>query len=323
MGALPSLLAPSTETRPAPCGDGLAPVRQAILEALTYGDLFDYALSPEQILRYLTVAADPVTVRDLLDGGTDGIAQRTGGLFTLPGRGALVAVRARRQAIAQGKWADADPHLRRIAALPFVRMIAVTGSLALDNAEEDGDVDLFIVTAAGRLWLCRAFVVLAVRRATMSGLDICPNYFLSEARLALPSQSLFDARELAQMVPVYGMALYRQVRALNPWVEGFLPQAGGPPEGGRPEITLSARQLAAKQALERLLGGRLGQRLEDWEMGRKVRRFQRRAQGQAGHVCFTADCCKGHFGDHHAAIAQQFERRLAQYGLTMESSLER
>jgi predicted nucleotidyltransferase len=53
--------------------------------------------------------------------------------------------------------------------LPFVRMVAVTGALAKDNVGQRVDIDLLIVAAPGRIWVCRRFLILAVRVARLLG----------------------------------------------------------------------------------------------------------------------------------------------------------
>jgi hypothetical protein len=171
-----------------------AQIRRAILETLIYADLFDYALTFEEIARYLPVPADANSIRRALkEGCASGLFVSVDDYYTLPGRGATVALRARRHHIAQTKWAAAQGPLRWIARLPFVRMVAVTGSLAVNNVEAQDDVDLLIVTAPQRLWLCRAFVILVVRLAARR-VVLCPNYFLAETELALKQQSFFDGR---------------------------------------------------------------------------------------------------------------------------------
>lgn len=295
-------------------------VRRAILKTLVYADLFDYPLSSEEILRYLTVPARPETVSRLLDDGeTDGAIHRSNGFFTLPGRSELGTLRERRENIADEKWPAARRYTRWIARTPFVRMVAVTGTLAVQNVEESDDIDLFVITTSGRLWLCRALVILVVRAAELAGDEVCPNYFLSERALSLEERDFFRAREVAQMVPLYGADTYRRLREVNDWVEEYLPHSTGSP-ANMPIMRLGPRELAVKRAAERLLSGRLGARLEAWEMRRKIRKFSRQAQIEGGSVTFTADCCKGHFDHHDEIIMELFQEHLAKYGLSKETS---
>jgi hypothetical protein len=298
-----------------------AQIQRAILETLIYGDLFNYPLSFAEIARYLPTAADADTIRRLLDEGCQaGLWACDSDLYVLPGRTELAGLRLRRQAIAQAKWSAARRPIHWIARLPFVRLVAVTGSLAVNNVESQDDVDLFIVTAAKRLWLCRAFVILVVRLAARTGVVICPNYFRSEGQLALDQQSFFDAREVTQMVPLYGPIVYQQMRGLNPWVAAHLPQATSAPDSPVTWIALNGFEAAAKRTVERLLSGRVGGWLESWEMRRKVRRFNQRAQIEGGRVLFTAEVCKGHFDGHGEIIPRRFKSRLAQVGLVKEQA---
>jgi hypothetical protein len=194
------------------------------VQTLVYADVFDYALTSSEIHRYLIgTGAAAQDIQETLNGNrlVPHFIERHGEFYTLPGRSVAVAVRQRRQAIANRLWPHALRYGRLIARLPFVRMVAVTGALAVDNVEPEADIDLLVVTQPGRLWLCRALVIAVVKLARRRGDVICPNYFLSERVLELAERNLFTAHEFAQMVPLAGQPVYHHMRALNRWVEDF------------------------------------------------------------------------------------------------------
>src|SRR4029453_6705708 len=126
-------------------------------------------------------------------------------------------------------WRQARRWARFFAAAPFVRMIAVTGSLAVDNAEADCDIDLFVVTEPGRLWLCRAFFFSVALACNAMGIRprLCPNYLVTSRALELETADCdyYVARELAQMIPLWGQVTYESLRARNAWMIELQPNA--------------------------------------------------------------------------------------------------
>ncbi len=178
---------------------------QAIWRTLAYVDLFDYPLTAVEIHRYLEgIPASLAAVQHALAHSPQLAGQLLchAGFYSLPGRSAVFAIRQQRQQQAQRLWSAARRYGALIARLPFVRLVAVTGSLAMSNVAAEADIDYFIVTENGRLWLARALVIGVVRLAARRGVVLCPNYFVAESALALPEHSLYTARELAQMVPL-------------------------------------------------------------------------------------------------------------------------
>lgn len=298
--------------QPVPATD--ADLAGAVLRTLAYVDGFDYPLTAAEIQRYLVQhSADLATVTAVLStlSGTT-IATRDGYYF-LPGRDHIVSLRQQRATLARQLWPDAVRYGRVIGQLPFVRMVAVTGSLAVDNPRTNADIDYLIVTAHGRLWLCRALVIGVVRLAARRGLDLCPNYFISDAALTFPEHNLYTAHEVVQMVPLAGRDVYRRLRAANTWVARFLPNAGDPSRDmTRPVETMHWSGRAA----ERLLSTPPGAALDRWEMQRKIRKFTTQsgsANGQFGETAFTPNLCKGHFDNHgRRALGAYAERARGQ-----------
>ena len=283
-------------------------LERAIVEAVAYADVFDYPLTADEVHRYLGgVAASRAGVRAALSKGrlVPRLLSHSGRFYTLPGREAVVEIRRQRARLSETYWRRAVQYGRLIAGLPFVRLLAVTGALAMDNVADD-DVDYMIVTEPGRLWLCRAMVVGVVRWAAVRGVKLCPNYFLSETALVLSERNLFTAHEVAQMVPLAGWDTYDRFRRLNRWTEWFLPNASGPPRRVAASVP---RGRHVRRLAEAALRTRLGGRLERWEMQRKIRKLTQRG---VDHVesGFGADWCKGHFGDHGARTLARYDERL-------------
>jgi hypothetical protein len=195
-------------------------------------------------------------------------------------------------------------------------MVAVTGALAMDNAEDGDDLDYLVVTEPGRLWLCRALIILLVRRAKGRA-SLCPNYFITLDGLSLEDHSLFSAHELAQMVPVYGLDTYWAMRRLNPWAEELLPNAAGAPVRFVRDYGLLADSrgfgLGFKRAGETFLRTPAGAWLKGWEQRRKVAHFGGLAVDHP-EARFDAETCKGHFSNHRRQVELAYARRMARYG---------
>ena len=292
-------------------------LEQAILATAAYADVFDYPRTAAQIHRYLvgTEATLAEVSAGLAACTASGRLARSGEAYCLPGREAILQTRLRRQRTSGRLWPRALGYGRAIAALPYVRMVAVTGSLAVDNAESSADLDYLVVTQPGRLWLSRAMVILLVRMAARQGDRVCPNYFLSEQALVLADRSLFTAHELVQMVPIAGMDVYRAMRRANGWAGAFLPNAAGP---GRllPGSGGQGWGRPVQAALEAALRTPPGAWLERWEMRRKVARFSRH-RPQHPEADFGPDRCKGHFDDHGQRVRAAYAGRLRALGMEL------
>ncbi len=283
-------------------------LEQAILDTLAYADIFQYPMTPDEIHRYLIeVKASLPEVCAALDRMEthQGMVECQDGFYSLPGRVHLVAIRRRRRQAAARLWPQAIHYGRLISHLPFVRMVAVTGSLAMNNAEPPADLDYLIVTRPGRLWLARAMVILLVRWAAARGSVLCPNYFLTDTAMALQERDLFTAHELAQMVPLSGFAVHTAMRRLNDWVAGYLPNA---PEPWWTGLETGVKPSLLQRLGEFILQAPIFNRLERWEMERKVRKFELQP-GSHLETHFDTDHCKGHFDAHENQTLSAFQER--------------
>jgi len=288
-------------------------LRGAILATVIYADLFDDALTRDELHRYLIgEEASAAVVAAMLDRDAElrFHVEQTEGRFHLNGRPQLAAIRRERAAASADLWPAAKRYGARIARLPFVRLVGVTGALAMNNARPDDDIDLFILAQPGRLWLCRLLVLAIVKLAALRGYVLCPNFLLSTDHLQLSERNLFTAHEVVQMIPLERDHWYRVFIEANGWVADFLPNAFA----GQ---TVEARPGSGRPIPGRLVAGLLSARvfdpLERWEMRRKVRRLSRRLEREGGCVAFSENECRGHFSAHDARILAVYRQRLAEY----------
>jgi hypothetical protein len=302
-------------------GSPRSPLEAAILRTVAYADLFDYPLTVPEVYRYLAGTAVPLSaVQEALEDGPLSVERlaRSREYVTLVGRESLVETRLRREALSARMWRKGKRYGRAIASLPFVRMVAVTGTLAVNNIELGQDIDYLIVTAPRRVWLARFFVLVFVYLGRLERLTICPNYILSSDALSQFEPSFFTAHELAQMIPLYGLDTYRALLETNAWARRYLPNAfAASPDRLVHRVTPFSR--AFKRVAERALLGRFGDAWEERERERKIAQLRQEAtECGTKAAAFTPDCCKGHMEDHGNQIREAYAQRLRQVGLDAE-----
>jgi hypothetical protein len=289
-----------------------------VLKPIFYADIFDFPLTFEEIYHFLEFKAAPDEVKALLDQALDdGELILVDGYYSLPGKIHLVANRRERWQASQALWPKAIQYGRWIASLPFVRMVSVTGSLAVDNPRDGvDDIDYLIVTRPNRLWLCRALIILMVRYGHRHGVHLCPNYLITKNALYFEDNNLFTAREMVQMVPLYGQAFYLEMRQINDWVTDFLPQGNGF------NLDVLDDQLTpAQQSIKRLgeivLGNVVGDWLEKILQTIQITKHTRLVEqnGTVDQVIFTPDVCKGHYDGHNGKIMTAYRERIRDYEL--------
>jgi hypothetical protein len=287
---------------------------------VAYADVFEYPLRAAEVHRYLhgVSATLEMTAEALASASAPGNALRCrDGYYTLVGREALVEVRERRAARASELWPAALEYGRLIAGLPFVRMVAITGSLAWDNVERGADIDYLIVTEPDRLWVCRWLVAALRRVALRDGVSLCPNYMVSKRALVLAERNLYAAYELARMVPIAGLGMHRRLRQANPWALTYLPNAV---ESTRPPVSLvqqarpwPSRALVGMALLgEETLRSPLGTWLERFEMQHRIRK--RAKAVEQGEASYGVDWYKEHTSGHRHRALTAFGERLRGLG---------
>jgi len=285
------------------CNMFIGTLERAILETLAYSDVFEYPLRLNELHRYLLMRAETEQVSQALD-LLDELLGEQDGFYFLAGREKIVEIRKQREVHSRNLMLHALKYGRMLGALPFIHMVALTGSLAVMNSSKDADFDYMLVVAPNRVWTARAFALLLNRFTRLFGHTLCPNLIVSESALAWSTHDLYSARELCQMIPITGMSVYCKLMKANEWTKDFLPNAKQTSEVSK------TSEVSLQSFLELPLRGRLGDHIERWEMNRKIARFSRQV-GFGEETIFNADVCQGNFDHHKKWIEEMLKSKLS------------
>jgi len=123
---------------------------------------------------------------------------------------------------------------------------------------ENDDIDYFIITSPGRVWLARTLLTL-FKKIFLFNLykNFCINFFLDDKHLALQERDLYAATEIVFLILTFNHGLYHEILKVNDWVKNFYPTF-------RQASTYEVRPLTTlKPFFEYLLNNRLGEWIEN------------------------------------------------------------
>ncbi|MGH9221327.1 MAG: hypothetical protein ACRD1W_18625 [Vicinamibacterales bacterium] len=287
----------------------------AVLRSVTYAAMFEYPLSLEQLHASLIgVRADAATVAawwrnsELLQATID----HQEGLYFPAGRADLLHTRARREALSCDLLARDRRILSVVAAMPFVRMVALSGSLAHLNAERSADLDLFVITAPHRVWSV-TLSLLVIARLFGWRRRMCLNYVISEAAMRVEPPDLFSANQIIHLRPVLGGDVFARFVDANPFVREIYPNFALASELRKPPAPTFAEATVGKPSpkplLERVMSFGVAQAAEraaravyGWHLNRRAATWQSRDQ-----VRLDTECLKLHTCSHRAAALARYD----------------
>lgn len=198
-------------------------LRDAIIAAISYADIFDYPLTEEELRVWL-----PFISKRTLLAKLQGESLRSCKRF--------IAIRKQREEWSREKWIRARRVGKLLKLVPTITLVGVTGGLTRSNARQEDDIDFLIITAPNTLWVSRALstVLLDFFRLRRRPGDthfrnlICLNMFMSEDGLSVPAseRDLFTAHEVLLMTPLWERdGAYTKFLQANRWAKKFLPNA--------------------------------------------------------------------------------------------------
>lgn len=221
------------------------------------------------------------------------------------------------------KWRLAVRGAKLLCLAPFVRMVAVGNTLAIEHAREDSDIDFFIVAKIERLWTVRLFSLLLLQLAGLRrhGRQIqdrlCLSFYATEEALDLSTlaKSPLDpylAYWVASLWPVYGRETYEKFWQANSWIKQFLPTAFARKTNGPRRVDESWFSKSWRRSFEWILSRVFGNALEKFCRLVMLRRIyshpESRLKRQETDVVVSDQILKFHETDRRVKIREEWEK---------------
>lgn len=216
------------------------PLRNAVQDVVKYYDFFAYAPSLDEIYTFLPMRTSKKELQKnlkqmVLKKALEALSIENWS-YTLPGHSIFARKKARNREISLQKIDQITRFIEIISSISPIKLIGYSGSVAMNHAQKNDDIDLFIVTAGGRIWTVRFLMILIAvlmgykrRRAVAHDKDkVCMNLFFDERDLSIPlhKRNVYVGHEVLQMRPVIVRDdIYDRFLEANKWVYDFFPNA--------------------------------------------------------------------------------------------------
>lgn len=233
---------------------------QSFIRKLIYFDIFSHPLTAKEIFEYCDLPAvdRKEGLRILKELKNRNLLGCESGYYYLGNDSYKVVRRLEGNLLASLRMKDARKYAAIAATFPFVRAVFISGSLSKMVMKQDSDIDFFIITEPGKLWVCRALLTMYKKLLLgNSHRNFCLNYFIDSNNLEIPDKNIFTATEIAFLIPMYNYSLYQAFMEKNAWIRSEFPNFK------MRSCETDIHPGRAKKAIEKVFDNGLGKTLDE------------------------------------------------------------
>lgn len=261
-------------------------VKNDILATLAYFDIFTYPLKEREIRFFLpnhySLEAFEEGLQEMIEGS---LIFKLGEFYSLQNNYAIVMKRIQGNEKAQVLIQTAKKVGSLLSQFPFVRGVAISGSLSKNFADESSDIDLFLITSKNRLWLARTILHCFKKLTFLTRKEhfYCMNYFIEENHVEIAEKNIYTATEIATLMPLEGNDAFEKFYSANAWTRIFLPN-----KYLRVSSAEKIKMPWIKMLIEKILNNSLGNKLEEMLMNITANRWRKKTEkkqlNRRGHI---------------------------------------
>ena len=246
-----------------------------IIKTVLYFDVFKYPLTRYELFQNSAISTSELEFTDGLENLLQlGLIKELEGFILGKDRGREdIKNRLLGNGGAEKIMPTAYHYSRKISSFPFVEGICLSGALSKNYYDEKGDIDFFIITKPGRLWLCRTFLILRYKLLSKHKKKFwCVNYFISSDDLKVPDVNDFTATELSFLIPTVNYGLYKDLLEQNAWYKTRFPNK----KIATAEHCIHTPQPFFKVCVEKIFSGKFGHSIDNLLLSITLKHWQKK-----------------------------------------------
>lgn len=302
----------------------IMPMRHSILKVLAYFDLFDYPVTIDEVRFFLDKDVPFNDLKTELESLlTEGMVFMHETFYSLRNEPRLATRRIKGNKHANELLKIAARISRQLYRFPYVRGVGISGSLSKNFADEEADIDYFIITRRNRLWIARTLMHLYKKISYLRNRQnwYCMNYYVDEEALEIKEKNIFTATEMITLMPASGNGGLTSFFDANSWTTHYFPHYRTRKKEADGPLPVSI----VKTIFEKLLDNRWGDRLDDllqrWTSTRwqkKEERGDRNSKGTPMSLQNTKHYSRPNPGNFQQHILQRYANRINELGISEE-----
>ncbi len=194
------------------------------LKPLIYFSIFNHPLTEDEVFRFSETTNKEELKKDIDQLIDKGIIHKIGEFFLFENTQDHLSKRIEGNTNATAVMPKAKKVGAFISKFPFIKGVAISGSLSKGYFDDESDFDFFVITKAKRVWITRTFLAFYKRFfLSNSYKEFCVNYFISTNSLEIEEKNRFTATEIITAIPLFGKEIFIDFYEKNNWVINYFP----------------------------------------------------------------------------------------------------
>ena len=196
-------------------------MEQKLKKVLQYFSFFDYYPTSDEIYTFFPVKINEKRLKTIIEA-----------------KKYTVGEYSKKYQISKNKLQNLrfKTYIKILSTFSQIKLVGLSGSIAMMNADLDDDIDLFIISSKNFLFTARFLatifaIIMGLKRKTeqhKAPNKVCLNLFFDKSNLAVPDnkKTEFVAHEILQMKPIIIKDnIYQKFLEANKWVQTIFPNS--------------------------------------------------------------------------------------------------